>query len=165
MPQIPQCCCDNGSDTGHCWGCNDGTWFGYTNGYDAALADCQANVQPGGGAHPYMDLGKVPNRQPQPSVSPVKRRRMNFTNNRNSNATWSGAQTNVGPQDRIYAGNYASGTRGNVQNNCIVARQEGGGLDCSKFAPAGSWKPCWGDPWSCCRGPAMRFDLRQRQNR
>jgi hypothetical protein len=35
----------------------------------------------------------------------------NFTRGGNQNAIWSGAQTNVGPQDRIYAGNYANGRR------------------------------------------------------
>ena len=40
----------------------------------------------------------------------------NFVSGGNDNATWSGAQTNVGPQDRIYAGNYASGRKGPYSN-------------------------------------------------
>ena len=39
----------------------------------------------------------------------------NFVSGGNPNAIWSGAQTNVGPQDRIFAGNYASGRRGVAQ--------------------------------------------------
>ena len=93
---------------------------------------------------------------------------MNHKSNFGANTastTWSGSQTNVGPQDRIYAGNYASGQRSNVQNNCIVARQEGAGMDCSKYAPAGEWKPCFGDPWSCCRGPARAYNLGAQKGR
>lgn len=39
----------------------------------------------------------------------------NFVSGGNTDAIWSGAQTNVGPQDRIFAGNYASGRRGVAQ--------------------------------------------------
>jgi len=119
MPQIPQCCCE-GMDTGHCWGCADGTWFGYVGDYDSALADCQ---DPGastggpigpGGAYPVKPmLDKVPNRKPRPSISRPRRDKRNFTNNGQSNAIWSGAQSNVGPRDRVFAGNYASGRKCN----------------------------------------------------
>lgn len=33
-----------------------------------------------------------------------------------ASTTWSGAQTNVGPQDRVFAGNYASGEHGPYSN-------------------------------------------------
>lgn len=36
----------------------------------------------------------------------------NFVSGGNDNATWSGSQSNVGPRDRVFAGNYASGRRG-----------------------------------------------------
>ena len=42
----------------------------------------------------------------------------NFVRGGNPNAIWSGAQTNVGPQDRIYAGNYASGKYSNFTQIC-----------------------------------------------
>jgi len=37
----------------------------------------------------------------------------NFSGGGSQNAIWSGSQSNVGPQDRIFAGNYASGMQGN----------------------------------------------------
>ena len=40
----------------------------------------------------------------------------NFVSGGNDNATWSGAKSNVGPQDRVFAGNYASGGRGPYSN-------------------------------------------------
>jgi len=36
----------------------------------------------------------------------------NFVSRGNDNAIWSGSQSNAGPRDRVFAGNYASGRRG-----------------------------------------------------
>ena len=43
----------------------------------------------------------------------------NFSGGGNQNAIWSGSQSNVGPQDRIFAGNYASGMQGNCEDGYI----------------------------------------------
>lgn len=67
---------------------------------------------------------------------------LRFSSGGNPNAIWSGAQTNVGPTDRIFAGNYASG-RGTIRpiggvqptnpgdrdlgGNCVCSCADGGG--------------------------------------
>ena len=120
MPQVPTCCCE-GMDSGHCWGCADGTWFGWSGiSYDQALADCNSAESVGGpGVNPYNKpvIDKIPYGTKPDIYNPKRRVKVrqnmsNFTNNRNSNVTWSGSQSNVGPQDRVFAGNYFSGREG-----------------------------------------------------
>ena len=107
-----------------CWDCapeGSGNYFLWDDQNDmaGATADCNSAASVGGpiGLAPNQMLERVPSRQP--SGRPKGRKVMqgtnrssnfvNFTRGGNQNTIWSGAQTNAGPQDRVYAGNYASG--------------------------------------------------------
>jgi len=73
----------------------------------------------------------------------------NFGANTASN-TWSGAQTNVGPQDRIYAGNYASGERYSNFLPCNDSMDCGGASGCENNGGQWGWYCVGGDCTSLC---------------
>ncbi len=107
----------------------------------------------------------------------------NFSGGGSQNAIWSGSQSNVGPQDRIFAGNYASG----MQDDCDppqvmvngVCVDEGLGGDPTRIRPkklystqaddpnlrqvGGGCEPLCGTPPNCrpCSSTGPTFGAKQ----
>lgn len=86
---------------------------------------------------------------------------LRFSSGGNPNAIWSGAQTNVGPSDRIFAGNYASGRgrirpMGGVQPTNPGERGMGGICACSCADGGGCVEFCEYDCTMCKGAMACR---------